>query len=180
MDIKNLLTKKNIFIFAGALAVIIVAVVMIIIMFGAKPGEDLIAAVDNAWNAAKNEQQPEYLSKLDSLSSYTLTSVEEQDDSYIISASVTAPDLGGQLLKLEGSEFPTTDNADEINSFLCRQIEKSEIKTTDTFIYAYKVDDKYHITFSDEFADAMSGNLYEYSQQVFVDIMQKYEGGQIK
>ena len=82
----------------------------------------------------------------------------------------------------------------EINSFLCDGIEKSEMITTVTYIYAYErtsnevdcihekadcesslsMDNRYEISFSKEFIDAMSGNVYSYSQAKIADILQNY------
>ena len=180
MDIKNFFTKRNIFILVGILVVIIIAIIVLVFMFGGKPSKDLITAVDAAWSSAKVEDQPTYLSKLDELSSYKLDSVEHEDDTYIISATVTAPDLGSQLSKLDSSELPQNNNAEDINDFLCKQIGKAEIKETKALIYAYKINGEYHITFSDEFADAMSGNLYKYSQKTYLEMLQKYEEGELK
>lgn len=180
MDIKNLFTKRNIFILIGALVVIIIAIIVLVFILGGKPSKDLVTAVDTAWSSAKVEEQPTYLSKLDELSSYKLDSVEHKDDTYIISATVTAPDLGGQLAKLNAAELPQGNNAENINDFLCKQVEKAETKETKALIYAYKINGEYHITFSNEFADAMSGNLYEYSQKAYLEILQKYEEGELK
>ncbi|MBR2152478.1 MAG: hypothetical protein IJ944_04255 [Clostridia bacterium] len=180
MNIKNFFTKRNIFILIGVFAVIIIAIIVLVSVFGGKPSKDLIAAVDTAWTAGQTEDQPAFLSKLDELSSYKLNSVKREDDTYIISATVTAPNLGGQLSELDSSELPQNNNAEDINDFLCKQIEKSETKEIKALIYAYKINGEYHITFSDEFADAMSGNLYEYSQKTYLEILQKYEEGELK
>lgn len=180
MNIKNFFTKRSVFIFIGVLAVIVIAIIVLVFMLSGKPSKDLIAAVDTAWTADQTEDQPAYLSKLDELSSYKLNSVKHEDDTYIISATVTAPDLGGQLTQLDSLELPQNNDADDINAFLCEQTEKAEIKKTDAEIYAYKINGEYHITFSDKFADAMSGNLYEYSQKTYLEILQKYEEGELK
>ena len=180
MNIKSFFTKRNILIFTGVLALAIIATIVLIILFSGKPSKGLIAAVDTAWAAAKAEDQPAYLSKLDELSFYKLNSVEREDDTYIISATVVAPDLGAQLIQLDSSEFPQNNNADDIDSFLCEQIEKSQIKKTKAEIYAYKINGEYHISFSDGFADAMSGNLYQYSREIYFEMLQKYEKGELK
>lgn len=180
MNIKNFFTKRNIFILIGVLAAIIIAIIGLVSVLGGKPSKDLINAVDTAWFSAKTEDQPAYLSKLDELSSYKLNSVKREGDTYIILATVTAPDLGGQLSKLDSSQLPRENNTDTINAFLCGQIEKSQVEKTTAEIYAYKINGEYHITFSDEFADAMSGNLYEYSQKTYLEMLQKYEEGELK
>ena len=180
MNIKNFFTKRNVFILIGVLAIIIIAIIVLVFVLGGKPSKDLIAAVDTAWTAGQTEDQPAFLSKLDELSSYKLNSVKREDDTYIISATVTTPDLGSQLAKLNSSELPQNNNTEDINDFLCKQIEKSETKETKALIYGYKINGEYHITFSDKFADAMSGNLYEYSQKTYLEILQKYEEGELK
>lgn len=183
MNIKNFFTKKNSIIIGSVFMVTIivtVVLVLIIVNISKKPSKDLIAAVDETWLSAKAEEQPAYLSKLDKLSSFKLNSVKRENNTYVISATVTAPDLGSQLSELDPSELPQNEKTEDINTFLCEQIEKSKIKKTTSFIYAYKINGEYHITFSDEFADAMSGNLYEYSQKAYLDILQKYKEGELK
>lgn len=183
MNIKNFFTKKNSLIIGGIFIITVIAATVSIIVIGnvsKNPSKELITAVDTTWNSAKAEEQPMYLNKLDDLSSYELHSVKHEDDRYVIKATVTAPDLGGQLSKLDYSEFPQIESTEDINTFLCEQIEKSKTKKTSAELYAYKINGEYQITFSDDFADAMSGNLYSYCQTTLVDILQKYEGGELK
>lgn len=183
MDIKNFFTNKKLLIVGAILimsAIVVIVSIMVIGDVSKKPSNELITAVDTTWNSAKSEEEPTYLKKLDELSSYELNSVKREDDTYVIKATVTAPDLGGQLSQLDYSEFPQNNNVDDINTFLCEQIEKSKIKKTTAEVYAYKINGEYHISFSNGFADAMSGNLYSYSQTALVDILQKYEKGELK
>lgn len=171
MNIKNFFTKKNILISSCILVGVVLLIFTLVFFINSKPSKILIADVDNAWTASKEENQPEYLNKLDELSSYKLNSVKRENDRYIINTTVTAPDLCEQLDKLDSAEFPQGKDVKAINTFLCQQIEKSKIKKTNTKIYAYKIDEKYHITFSDDFADAMSGNLYEFSRKAYLDVI---------
>lgn len=179
MNIRNILTKKNILILVGILAIAVIATILIIVI-SRKPSKDLINAVDTSWNAAKAEDQPAYLAKIDELSSYKLNSVEKEEDRHIIEATIIAPDLGSRLAQLDFSEFPKNNNIDDINAFLCEQIKKTQMKETTAVIYAYKINGEYHITFTDEFADAMSGGVYKYAQTALVEMLQKYEGGELK
>lgn len=179
MKLKNILTKRNIFIFVAILVIAVIATILTIVI-GRKPSKDLINAVDTAWSAAKSEDQPAYLARIDELSSYKLNSVKKKGDRYIIEATVIAPDLGSQLTQLDFSEFPQSNNTNDINSFLCEQIEKTQKKETTALVYAYRIDGEYHITFTDEFANAMSGNVYKYAQSAFIEILQNYKEGELK
>lgn len=170
--------KKIIIVFS--VCIIVFLLVLAMLFFNNKPNKELIVAVDKAWNTAKTEDQPEYLTKLDELTSYELNSVEQEGDRYIIEASVMAPDLGGQLSKIDYSKLSQTESTEDINAFLCEQIEKAEIQKTISYIYAYKINGKYQISFSENFVDAMSGNLYSYSQTTLVDMLQKYMEGELK
>lgn len=138
---------------------------------------DLISEIDTAWMSAISENQPEYLTKIDERSSYTIKKIEKDDKEYTISVEVDAPDLGGQLSKLDFEDLPQTKDIEELNAFLCTQIDCSSNIKTDTEIYATELDGVYKITFSDEFVDAMSGNIYSYSNNVLIDMLQSYEGG---
>lgn len=183
MNVKNLFTKKNCLILGGILIFVVIVAVVLILVFGnisKRPSDDLIMAVNTAWDSAKSEELPTYLKTLDELSSYELNSVKREEDRYAITATVTAPDLSSQLSKIDYSELPQTQNEEDINAFLCEQIKNCKIKKTAAEVYAYKINGEYHISFSDDFADAMSGNLYSYSQTAFVDILQKYTEGELK
>lgn len=183
MDIKNILKKRNIPILAGVLiffAVITAILVLTLGVNGKKPDAKLTSAVDAAWDNAKTENQPEFLTKIDELSSFKLTKVQKEDGRYIIKATVTAPDLSEKLSKLEQSELPQNNNPEELNKFLCKQLEDTKIKNTDSIIYAFIENGEYHITFSEEFVDAMSGNLYSFSKKAYMEILQNYNEGELK
>lgn len=169
-------TSKKKIIHIVLFLIVIILVILAVIIFLNKPSRALISAVDSSWSTTKLESQPEYIVKLDQLSSYKLNSVKHQDGKDIIKVTITAPDLCSQLLSLDPSELPQAKDDVEINAFLCEQVEKAELKQTTTFIYAYKDNGEYHITFSADFVDAMSGNLYTYSQTALIEILQKYKG----
>ena len=137
--------------------------------------------INKKWNEVVNiENQPRYLTELNRLSQYTVNSVKKVDDVYVVKVTVSAPDLGSIMKTFDYSNLPSTENTDEINSFLCEQLKFAEIIKTETYIHAYKIDDTYQILFSDEFVDAMCGKLYTYAQSSFVDMMQGYLNGELK
>lgn len=180
MNFKNFLTKKNILIFAVGLMVIVLVTLICFLVVNMQTKKTLVSAIDTSWNSSKIDDQPTFLEELDKLSSYKINSVKREKSTYLINATVTAPDLGGQLAQLDSSELQQTKVPEDINAFLCEQIKKSQIKKTDVEIYAYKINGEYHISFSDAFADAMSGNLYKYSKDTFIELLQKYDGGELK
>ncbi len=164
-----------------AIAIVALIVLFILLFNGIKTKKEISTAINNTWNEIVNiENQPQYLMELNDLSQYTVKSVKKVDGVYVVKATVSAPDLGAIMKTFDYNKLPNTENADEINSFLCEQLKTAEIVKTKAYIHAYKVDDTYQISFSDEFVDAMCGKLYTYAQSSFVDMMQGYSKGELK
>ncbi len=178
----NKMSSKKIILFSAILVVLIASVVTAIIIIssnsGEKPSEELINAVQTTWKSAKSDEQPKYLTKIDSLSSYKLKSVEKEDGQQVITAVVTSPDLKTQLSKIEYKDLPQTEDTEAINNFLCEQIEKADVIKTEATVYAVETNGEYKISFSEEFVNAMTGNLYSYSQTALTDILQMQKDGE--
>ena len=173
---------KKIFLIITTVIFVTIIISVCVIAFGNSNAkyQDLIFEIDKAWTSALTEDQPKYLSKIDEKSSYSITKIKKEDEEYIISVSVDAPDLGGKLSMLSYDELPQTEDIDELNDFLCTKIDNATNCNTKTEIYATKIDGKYNISFSDEFVDAMSGKIYSYSSNVLMDEIQSKYGGEVK
>lgn len=180
MKTNTSLTRKKFLIVAIPLFVVIISIIISCLVLNTKLKQELTVAIDSTWNSSKSDEQPNYLSKIDELSSYKINSTKKNDDGYIITVTVTAPDLSTKLSQLDHSDLPQKNNKQEIDRFLQKQVEGAEIKDTEAIIYAHKINDEYYITFSDEFADAMSGKLYSYSKKIYSEILQKSKEGDIK
>lgn len=185
MKDKGYFTRKKLLFICGTVMLLVLAAVISILLcldFSPEPAETLpkeptqealALAVESAWLSAQSPEQPAFLTKLDEMSSYELHSVEPLENGrYLLKMVVTAPDLGGQLMKLGYAQLPQENNENELNTFLCEQIDKAEVKQSEAAIMAVSVDGEYHITFSDDFVDAMSGGAYSYSRQAMVDMLQ--------
>lgn len=179
MNFKQLLTKRNVLILGISLiAIIIVCISLFQISFRNKPSDELIKAVNEAWETANLEEQPDFLKILNQKSSYELKNVKKENGRFLISVTVTFPSVDERLKELNVSDYPQSKESEEINSFLCEQINKSKLKKTKATIYAAKINNEYHISFSDEFVDAMSGGLYSYSKTTLVDMLKTYTEGE--
>ena len=182
MNTKPFITKRNVFILLGLLA-LVTAIALFALLIMDKPHTDqthadLVAAIDTAWNIGKTEEQPAYLTKLDRLSSYRIHSVEREGDVCIVSAIVTAPDLGNRLTHLDADETPQSNREEDVDAFLCTQVDMATITDTEATLFVYDINGEYHVSFSNEFADAMSGKLYSYSQEAYLELLQKYKEGE--
>ena len=164
-----------------AIAIIVLVAVFVLISNNIKTYKEISTAINNTWNEVANaEDQPLYLSELNKLSKFTIDSVKKDNGVYIVKTTVSAPDVGTKMIKINYNNLPSTENTGEINSFLCEQLKNAEFIETKAYIHAYKVDNGYQVSFSDEFVDAMCGKLYAYAQSSFVDMMQKYSKGELK
>lgn len=172
------LTKNSVIVITVVIAAICLLTISLIFVLNNKNDssidESLIDSIDKKWSSAKSDNQPKYLTEIDKKSSYEIKSVKKDGDFYTIKAIITAPDLGDQLLKLGYETLPNTDDTNEIDEFLCEQLEMAENKQTEAYIYAEFFDEKYNISFSDDFVNAMSGNLYSYSQKSLIDMLENY------
>lgn len=182
MNIKKLLSKRNVVILIGVCIVITIMVVSVLLFKkpNSKIDNKMMIAVKNTWATTQTEEQPLYLTKLEESSSYELISVTNEDGLYIITAEITAPDVSKQLQTVDAEDFPKTEDENEINQFLCEQIEKSKTVKTKADIYAYEINGEYQISYSDSFINAMSGNLCTYSQTALTDMLEKFAKGELK
>ena len=181
-------TDKKVWILVVSLVVVIGGVAAALLLMpkqretqlpdAAVPEEELIAAVQESWSAAVAADQPAYLTMLGEMASYTLGSVSKEEGLYVIEATVTAPDLGGRLSEMDNADLPRSADAEDLDTFLCEQIGKADMREITAAVLAYETDGGYHISFSEEFVDAMSGYLYTYSRWALLDMLQTDGGGE--
>ena len=144
MKDKGYFTRKKLLFICGTVMLLVLAAVISILLcldFSPEPAETLpkeptqealALAVESAWLSAQSPEQPAFLTKLDEMSSYELHSVEPLENGrYLLKMVVTAPDLGGQLMKLGYAQLPQENNENELNTFLCEQIDKAEVKQSE-------------------------------------------------
>lgn len=173
--------KKIIVIVLSVILIIIITFILFTSINNKRLSTEIANIINKKWGEAVNvENQPRYLAELNSLSRYDVNSVKEVDGVYVVKTTVSAPDLGSVMKRFDYNNLPHTENAVEINDFLCEQLRAAEIVKTEAYIYAYKEGDTYQISFSDEFVDAMCGKLHTYAQSAFVDMMQNYLEGELK
>ena len=160
---------KKIIVIVLISVVILTAIVCAIIAISNKRiTQQITSEIDKTWNTVATENaQPQYLKQLNELSKYTINSIDKEDSMYVIKVTVTAPDVESQLKNIDYAEV--TGSETQIDEFLCEQVKMSQLVNTETYIYVYKTDDGYKVSFSDEFVNAMSGKMYTYSQNVYVD-----------
>lgn len=176
MSIKELIKNKKVAIISVSSLVLLVLISVLIILFlPKKPNKALINAIDREWSTIKTETQREYVKKLDKLTVYKLASYRIEDDRYIIKAKVEGVNLNEQLKNINKEKLPKDQN--ELDAFLCNLLEKSKPYKTTAEIYAYKINGKYHVSFSDDFINAMSGNLYEYYKSSVNEAVNNLEEG---
>lgn len=169
MNNKLHMNKKTIFTVALVIILILIAVLIAFYVVSAIQKSEIKKAINAAWSF-NDKDKAKYLTELDALSTYEVISIEKKGEEYIVKTAVTAPDLGERLSAIDYLDFPRDKEEDAINAFLSKQIKEAKIKKTNAEIYAYKINGKYEITFSDTFVDAMSGNVYKYSLKAFEDI----------
>ena len=125
--------------------------------------------IDADWSEKTSTQdgQPSYLALLDQRSAYTINSISKEETYYVVSVTVSAPDVKQYLFD---NSVHKLDNIDDFDAFLCDCVESSNITETVAEIYIYEIDGETRISYSEEFADAMHGKLISYSQELLEEL----------
>lgn len=133
--------------------------------------EETIAA---KWEEVENAKgQPEFLQKINDNASYEIKTIEEKEkDFFLVTVECSAPNLGKSLRSMSLTEMMHIDKETEMNEFLCKKVAGSPIEKKTASVYVYIKEGECEVVFSDIFVDTMSGGLYEYSQEVMVDVLE--------
>lgn len=133
--------------------------------------------IDSNWEEAMivQEEQPRYLEKLSQEASYKIESIDNEEGYYIVTVIVSAPDLKGYFID---NSVDMLTNIDDLDTFVCECIEKSDSIETTAEVYVYELDGGVSVSYSDTFVDAMHGGIISYSQEMLRNLYLDYfEGG---
>lgn len=124
-----------------------------------------------AWSEAEREDDPAYLKKLAEVAEYSIDSISEDGGRFVITATVTCPNLGERLMNISYADLPENKDAGSINAYLCGLIDGLEAEKTTAVAYAEWSGDRLNVSFSDEFVDAMCGKVYSYAKKSVEDYL---------
>lgn len=156
---------------------IIIFPIIVMTLFSACSSNELQQDIYNAiyynWEEINTFDEYSYINTLKEKSSFEINNIEEQDNVYTVTLSVTAPDIKSGVEEYQNS-ITSVPTDGEMNETLKSIIENADLKTTEQTVTVFVTDDgTYDVEFSSGFVDAMCG----YSYQYYVNQMQKlYEG----
>lgn len=118
--------------------------------------------ITTEWEKSITEDQPEFLNKLEERNSFTLVDYKNEGDGYYtVELEVSAPDINDQLIEYQESITDQDVSEDEMNEKICEIIDISNDKTsTVTISIICDEDGVFHVNFTDEFVDAMTGYAF--------------------
>lgn len=118
--------------------------------------------IQEEWNKSLSEDAPDFIKKLDSLSSFCVSKVKKIDSGFhVVTLLVTSPNISESLEKYQKEVEGKTLSTDKMNSEIVSLIEKAQPKTTKQSIYVIEDEaGNCYVRFSEEFLDAMSGYAY--------------------
>ena len=150
--------------------VLCVAVIAVVLFVGNSMGlfkfEDHSATfqqlITTEWEKSITEDQPEFLTKLEERNSFTVVDYKNEGDGYYtVEIEVTSPDINDKLIEYQESVNNISVSQDEIEQKICEIIDSSDDKTsTVTLSIICDEDGAFHVTFTDEFVDAMFGYAF--------------------
>jgi hypothetical protein len=162
--------KKITIALIGAIALAIAIILFVVYRNSTLSEEDILRAIDDAWNNAADSNDPDYLQAIERVSTYEIVSIED-GDYYTIHMMITGIDVGSELEQISLESFAQDEDA--VNAYLIELINQCLQVQTEAVIYAIPKDDGLQITFSDEFVDAMTGKIYSY----YMDKVEEILGG---
>lgn len=118
--------------------------------------------ITTEWEKSITEDQPEFLTKLEERNSFTVVDYKNEGDGYYtVEVEVTSPDINDKLIEYQESVNNISVSQDEIEQKICEIIDSSDDKTsTVTLSIICDEDGAFHVTFTDEFVDAMFGYAF--------------------
>lgn len=165
--------NKKIYLFTGVISFCVIGIFIAAFLLNIdNVKSELSELIVKEWREISEPNEPEYLLQLDKLVLFEMKDFEKEGDTYEVRLSVTAPDVGIQLSSLDHSEFPVEGSEEELNEFLCEQIQKSKIETKEVVIYVLEKDNKREVYFTEEFIDLMSGKLYSFAEEKLLNSLQ--------
>lgn len=135
--------------------------------------------IDSNWEEAiaVQEEQLRYLEKLSQEASYKIESIDSENGGYIVTVVVSAPDLKGYFLN---NSVDLLTNIEDLDTFVCECIEKSDFRETMAEVYVYELDGEVSVSYSDTFVDAMHGGIISYSQDMLRNLYLDYFEGEVE
>lgn len=175
--------KKSVRVLLSILVcVLCVAVIAVVLFVGNSMGlfkfEDHSATfqqlITTEWEKSITEDQPEFLNKLEERNSFTVVDYKSEGDGYYtVELEVTSPDINEQLIKYQNSVTEQDIPENEMNKKICEIIDSSNDKTTKiTLSVICDEDGAYHVTFTDEFVDAMTGYAFSNALETLMEELQ--------
>ena len=150
--------------------VVALALIAVVFLVGKSTGlfnfedhsETFQQLITTEWEKSISEDQPEFLTKLEERNSFILKDYKSEGDGYYtVELEVTSPDINEQLTEYQNSVAEQNVSENEINEKICEIIDSAEDKTTTVTLSIICDDDgAYHVTFTDEFVDAMTGYAF--------------------
>lgn len=123
---------------------------------------DLISLIQQEWDDSISEDQPVFLSSIDSRSNFEYIDYTfDGASTYTIHYNVSSPDISSLLFSDQYNSDQNNMSNDELNNELINMINAAEIKTTEQVVYVFvsqtTADDpqEIDIKFTDGFIDAM-------------------------
>ena len=131
--------------------------------------DDACRIVNDNWktSTAVDGEMPEFLVHIDSIAEFEILSMTTKDDSLLLQAKVSAPDVGASLSQID--LFSLDPNSVDIDALLKNAVVNSSIKTEVYEIEIIYENDEYKVLYSEEFVDAMHGWIISYSQNALND-----------
>ena len=134
--------------------------------------DDIVQAIDTEWLESNQFEESSFLYSLYATAHYEIINMEKDtESSYLVTASVTAPDILQGLIDYQNG-LNATPSAEEMNRKIIELIDSASLKTTEQTISVFIMEDGgLHVAFSNGFLNAMSGYAYQYAMEQIESLM---------
>ena len=122
----------------GIIALLLIISLVLFAVFGAGLSkEEAKEYIDADWlqKTSTQEEQPSYLSLLDQRSNYTVDSIAKEDNYYVVTVTVSAPDVKKYLIE---NSVHLLENIDDFDALIYDCVEAASIADTVANIYIYE------------------------------------------
>lgn len=117
----------------------------------------------------ESEDKPEFVTMIEKRVLFTPIDIKKSEGTYILTYSVTAPDLKSHLNSYLEEHGKDAIDLAGMNQLLIELVEKSELKETKAEVAIYKENGEYKVSYSYEFFDAMYGGIYSFSLEAIAN-----------
>lgn len=137
--------------------------------------ETMQSEIENAWNSNNEYDENSFVKSLEDSASFTVTKVEATDENcYTVTLRVTSVDIL-ESLKQYQSSIKQMPSDEEMNNKIKEIISSSQPKTTEQTLTVFQTDNKFSVSFNEEFIDAMCGYSYTYCMNEMQSLLEGTE-----